>query len=123
MPPLCGDEGSALDSMLLKKQLARHSTSLYLKLSRRLKRELSLNQINYRRCISCRRVAPKKTFWRIVRLASSRKIQLDQGMGRSAYLCPNIKCLSQAKTKNRLQGALRTKISDDIYQNLQERLS
>ncbi len=82
-----------------------------------------MNQINYRRCISCRQVAPKKTFWRIVRLASTREIQLDQGMGRSAYLCPNIECLTYAKSKNRLRGALRTKIPDDIYQNLQERLS
>lgn len=82
----------------------------------------SLTQINYRRCISCRRVAPKQSFWRIVRLASSHKIELDQGMGRSAYLCPNIKCLSQAKTKKRLQAALKTKVSHDIYQSLQERL-
>jgi hypothetical protein len=44
-------------------------------------------------------------------------------MGRSAYLCPNIHCLTTAKSKNRLKGALRTKVPDDIYQNLQERLS
>ncbi len=88
-----------------------------------LTRESSLNQINYRRCISCGQVATKTMFWRIVRLADRREIQLDRGMGRSAYLCPNVKCLTYAKTKNRLQGALRTKIPDDIYQNLQERLS
>ena len=82
-----------------------------------------MTQINYRRCVSCRRLAPKKSFWRIVRLASNHKIELDQGMGRSAYLCPNLKCLSHARAKNRLQAALRTKVSDDIYQNLQERLS
>jgi uncharacterized protein len=58
-----------------------------------------------------------------VRLSSSHKIQLDQGMGRSAYLCPNLECLKQAKSKNRLQGALKTKVADHIYQNLQERLS
>ena len=81
-----------------------------------------MKQINYRRCISCRRVAPKTSFWRVVRLASERKIKLDSGMGRSAYLCPNIECLTQAKAKNRLQGSLRTKIPDDIYQSLQERL-
>jgi predicted RNA-binding protein YlxR (DUF448 family) len=43
-------------------------------------------------------------------------------MGRSAYLCPNIECLTQAKAKKRLQGSLRTKIPDDIYQSLRERL-
>lgn len=91
--------------------------------SKKLTRKLSLNQINERRCISCGRVAPKRKFWRIIRLASSKEIKLDQGMGRSAYLCPNVKCLTRAKTKNRLQSALRTKIPDNIYQNLQERLS
>jgi hypothetical protein len=44
-------------------------------------------------------------------------------MGRSAYLCPNIKCLTQARIKNRLRGSLKTKVPDDIYQSLQERLS
>lgn len=82
-----------------------------------------MSQINYRRCISCRLVAPKESFWRVVRLASTHKIQLDRGMGRSAYLCPNIKCLNQAKLKNRLSSSLRTKVPKEIYQNLRERLS
>jgi uncharacterized protein len=73
--------------------------------------------------VSCRKVAPKQSFWRVVRVASSYAVQLDRGMGRSAYLCPNINCLTIAKSKNRLKGALRTKVPDDIYQNLQERLS
>jgi uncharacterized protein len=81
-----------------------------------------LNQINYRQCVSCRKIAPKQFLWRVVRLASSHEIQLDQGMGRSAYLCPNLDCLRQAKSKNRLKSALRTKVADHIYQNLQERL-
>ena len=82
-----------------------------------------MTQINYRQCISCRRQAPKQSFWRIVRLASNREIKLDYGMGRSAYLCPNLSCLSYAKARNRLQAALRTKVSEEIYQSLQERLS
>lgn len=82
-----------------------------------------MKQKNYRRCVSCRRVAPKQSFWRVVRLASSHKIELDCGMGRSAYLCPNLNCLTQAKLKNRLRSSLRTKVPEYIYQNLQERLS
>lgn len=73
--------------------------------------------------MSCRKVAPKQSFWRVVRVASSYAVQLDRGIGRSAYLCPNVHCLTTAKSKNRLKGALRTKVPDDIYQNLQERLS
>ena len=81
-----------------------------------------MQPINYRRCVSCRRMGTKKSFWRIVRLAQNNSIQLDRGMGRSAYLCPNARCLSQAEAKNRLSSALRTKVPQNIYQNLQSRL-
>ncbi len=82
-----------------------------------------MKPINYRRCISCRRVAPKTSFWRVVRLPASHKVQLDQGMGRSAYLCPNLQCLVKAKLKNRLNSCLRAKVPEHIYQTLQERVS
>ncbi len=91
--------------------------------TRAIGKSKSLKQINYRRCVSCRRVAPKESFWRIVRLQRNHQIQLDRGMGRSAYLCCNIKCLNQAKIKNRLSSSLRTKVPEGIYQKLQERLS
>ena len=78
---------------------------------------------NYRRCVSCRKIAPKESFWRIVRVASCQEIHLDRGIGRSAYLCPNTNCLTQAKSKNRLSSGLKTKVPDRIYQSLQERLS
>lgn len=81
-----------------------------------------MKHINYRRCISCRRVGHKKSFWRVVRLASN-QIQLDEGMGRSAYLCPNLECWTVAKSKNRLQSSLRTKVDDRIYKSLEERLT
>ncbi len=82
-----------------------------------------MKQKNYRRCVSCRRVGPKQSFWRVVRLASNHQVELEGGMGRSAYLCPNINCLTQAKLKNRLRSSLRTKVPEQIYQNLQARLS
>ena len=78
---------------------------------------------NYRRCISCRRLGQKESFWRVVRTAPDREIKLDRGMGRSAYLCPNNECFTLAKSKNRLSSSLRTKVPDRIYQNLKERLS
>lgn len=81
-----------------------------------------MKQVNYRRCISCRLTAPKESFWRVVRLANSKIVQLDRGMGRSAYLCPDISCFNKAKTKNRLSSALRVKVPNNIYQNLQARL-
>lgn len=77
---------------------------------------------NYRRCLSCRRVAPKTEFLRIVRVYPSKTIQLDQGMGRSAYVCPCPSCLKTAQHKNRLGRALKVKIPDYIYDQLWERL-
>lgn len=77
---------------------------------------------NYRRCISCRRVAPKDEFWRIVRIHPSRTVQLDQGMGRSAYICPCANCLKAAQYKNRLGRALKAKVPPEIYDKLWERL-
>lgn len=77
---------------------------------------------NYRRCISCRRVAPKEAFWRIVRVHSLQQVQLDQGMGRSAYLCPQATCLGTARKKNRLSRSLKAPVPEAIYQALAQRL-
>ncbi|HEY9831370.1 MAG TPA: YlxR family protein [Stenomitos sp.] len=78
---------------------------------------------NYRRCLSCRKVAPKKAFWRVVRLYPSRQVQLDEGMGRSAYLCPQSSCLAAAQKKNRLGRSLRTSVPDNLYETLWQRLA
>lgn len=77
---------------------------------------------NYRRCISCRKVAPKEEFWRIVRVHPSRTVQLDQGMGRSAYLCPQKSCLKAATHKNRLSKILKAPIPEPLYHTLEARL-
>jgi uncharacterized protein len=78
---------------------------------------------NYRRCISCRKVGLKQEFWRIVRVFPSGKVQLDEGMGRSAYICPNQSCLSVAQKKNRLGRALHASVPETLYQALCQRLS
>ncbi|BFM38574.1 YlxR family protein [Synechocystis sp. LKSZ1] len=77
---------------------------------------------NYRRCLSCRKIAPKADFWRIVRVYPSRQVQLDEGMGRSAYLCPQASCLQTARQKNRLGRALRATIPEGLYDELWQRL-
>jgi predicted RNA-binding protein YlxR (DUF448 family) len=77
---------------------------------------------NHRRCISCRRTAPKAEFWRIVRVHGDRTVRLDSGMGRSAYLCPQADCLRQAQRKNRLGRALKAPVAEAVYQALWQRL-
>lgn len=78
---------------------------------------------NYRRCVSCRKLAPKQTFWRVVRVFSSKTVQLDEGMGRSAYLCPHASCLQAAQKKNRLGRSLKAAVPEDLYHTLWQRLS
>ncbi|AFZ48415.1 protein of unknown function DUF448 [Cyanobacterium stanieri PCC 7202] len=76
---------------------------------------------NYRRCVSCGLIAPKNHFCRVVRNFPDHKITLDQGMGRSAYICPNSECIAIAKKKKRLGRALRTMVSAEIYEELKTR--
>jgi uncharacterized protein len=78
---------------------------------------------NYRRCVSCRQAAPKETFWRVVRLYPSHQLQLDKGIGRSAYICTTVDCLKAAQKKNRLGKALKTTVPPELYQILWQRLS
>lgn len=76
-----------------------------------------------RRCVSCRKVAPKAAFWRVIRLAGSQDVVLDQGMGRSAYLCPCAACLTTVQKKNRLSRALKAPVSGELYDRLAQRLA
>lgn len=78
---------------------------------------------NYRRCISCRKLALKEAFWRFVRVYPSNQVQLDRGMGRSAYLCPEADCLRVAQKKNRLGRSLKASVPQELYQILWQRLA
>lgn len=77
---------------------------------------------NYRRCISCRKIRLKQEFWRIVRVFPSGQVQLNEGMGRSAYICPQQNCLLAAQKKNRLGRALRASVPEALYHTLRQRL-
>ncbi|MBW4471632.1 MAG: YlxR family protein [Stenomitos rutilans HA7619-LM2] len=83
---------------------------------------------NDRRCVSCRKVASKQEFWRVVRVHSAQQlsppvVQLDHGMGRSAYLCPQVRCLQAAQKKDRLGRVLKAPIAEQLYKTLWERLT
>jgi len=79
-------------------------------------------ETNHRRCVSCRRIAPKTEFWRVVRVYPDRSIALDEGMGRSAYLCRQADCLRAAQKKKRLSRALKATVPEAVYQSLWQRL-
>jgi uncharacterized protein len=78
---------------------------------------------NLRRCVSCRQLAKKQDFWRIVRTHPSGKVELEHGVGRSAYLCPQASCLQLAQKKNRLARALKAPVPESIYSQLWQHLS
>jgi len=93
--------------------------------SHKRRNELSFTNVmkpNYRRCVSCRAIAPKDDLWRVVRQHSTGAVDLDEGMGRSAYLCPDPHCLQAAQKKKRLSKALRVPVPETIYQQLWQRL-
>lgn len=77
---------------------------------------------NYRRCVSCRRIAHRQEFWRVIRLAPSHEVALDQGMGRSVYLCPTDRCLRAAQKKGKLGRALKAPVPEAIWHVLEQRL-
>ena len=75
-----------------------------------------------RRCVSCRTLADRRQLWRVIRLAEG-GLTLDQGMGRSAYLCTSALCLEEARRRKRLQRALRCPVTDSILAALEARLA
>jgi len=75
-----------------------------------------------RTCIACRQIKEKKALIRLVR-AENGVAEIDisgKKPGKGAYLCPKKVCWEMALKKNRLEYALRTKLSDDNLQILSE---
>lgn len=74
-----------------------------------------------RRCVACRQLLDRERLWRVVRLPGGTLV-MDEGMGRSAYLCPERGCLEEARRKRRLQRALRCAVDERILHSLEQRL-
>ena len=79
-------------------------------------------RVVFRRCVACRALLDRQQLWRVIRLAEG-GLGLDQGMGRSAYLCSSLTCLEEAKRRKRLQRALRCQVADSIFEALERRLT
>jgi len=75
-----------------------------------------------RTCIACRQINEKKSLIRLVRTGNGvAEVDISgKKPGRGAYLCPKEVCWEIALRKNRLEYALRTKLSDDNRQILIE---
>ena len=75
-----------------------------------------------RRCVACRQLLDRRQLWRVIRDHQD-GVLLDQGMGRSAYLCCEENCLEEATRRKRLQKALRCQVPNAVLEALKQRLS
>ena len=77
------------------------------------------------RCVGCGEHFPKMELIRVVRSPEG-VFSLDatgRAAGRGAYLCKNPLCLQKAKKTKRLEAAFSSKIEDDVYLRLEEKLA
>ncbi|MFS8854289.1 YlxR family protein [Synechococcus sp. H55.2] len=75
-----------------------------------------------RRCVGCRQLFPRSQLWRLVRQFDSHQVLLDQGMGRSAYVCRRLECLQAARRKQQMSRALKAPVPDSVFQRLEQQL-
>ena len=74
-----------------------------------------------RRCVACRELFDRSILWRGIRDHQD-GVLLDQGMGRSAYLCRKESCLEEAQRRKRLPKALRCQVPESAIEELRQRL-
>ncbi len=75
-----------------------------------------------RRCVGCRQLFPRSQLWRLVRQYGTHQVLLNQGMGRSAYLCRRLDCLQAARRRQQLSKALKAPVPDSLWQLLEQEL-
>ncbi len=74
-----------------------------------------------RRCVTCKKVVDRQHLLKVTKDYQD-GIVIENGMGRSAYICPNDICLNEAWRRKRLQKALRCQIDPTIIEILQQSL-
>ena len=67
-----------------------------------------------RKCISCRTSYDRNN---LLKITNDPKlgIMLNQGMGRSAYICKSKKCYTDSKLKKKLQKALKSNLDSYFF--------
>ena len=67
-----------------------------------------------RKCISCRTTFDRNN---LLKITNDHKlgIVLNQGMGRSAYICKSKKCYTDSKLQKKLQKALKRNLSSNFF--------
>ena len=75
-----------------------------------------------RNCISCRTTFDRNN---LMKITNDHKlgIMLNQGIGRSAYICKSKKCYTDSKLKKKLQKALKTTLSSKFLDILDREIA
>lgn len=92
-------------------------------------------KVPMRMCTGCGEMKPKKELVRVVKSPEKQdengnalppEISLDltgKKPGRGAYMCRNTECLAKARKARRLERAFSCKISDEVYQRMEEEIA
>ena len=67
-----------------------------------------------RNCISCRTTFDRSNLLKITK-DHKLGIMLNQGMGRSAYICKSKKCYTDSKLQKKLQKALKSYLDSNFF--------
>ncbi len=96
---------------------------------------MKTKKVPLRMCLGCREMKEKKELVRIVRAPVKEdengetvggEISVDltgKKSGRGAYICKNLECFKKAKKIKSLERTFSIKISQEIYDRLQEEIS
>lgn len=83
-------------------------------------------KIPIRKCVGCGERKEKGELLRVVYNKDNSQVMIDPGggkmPGRGAYLCPDSNCIDKARKSNSLARALKTSISEEIYNKLAEEI-
>ena len=75
-----------------------------------------------RLCISCKKTFNRKNLLKITK-DHNQGIMLQNGMGRSAYICKSKKCFTDSKIKKKLQKALRSILEPEFIDIFEKEIS
>ena len=78
-----------------------------------------------RQCLGCNEHKPKAELIRVLRTPEG-EIALDikgKQSGRGAYVCPKRSCFAKARKSKRIENILECKIPEEIYDEMEVRIS
>ena len=85
---------------------------------------MKTKKVPLRVCAGCQEQKPKKELLRSVRTPDD-LVEIDRTgkkSGRGVYVCADRECLDKAYKEHRLERSLKTKVSEEIYEELRGRL-